>query len=645
MLNSPLPSSFLCLSQESIPLRVPKKRISCFQNGSGLLSLLAVAFLILTGLSANLNAEEQKWRHGLSLFGALKYQPGFKHFDYVNVAAPKGGTLRMGSIGTFDSLNPFILKGRPASLSGMIYDTLLQSSGDEPSSEYGLLAESMSYPEDFSSVTYRLRKNARWHDGKPVTPDDVIFSLEVLKKGHPRYAYYYANIIKVEKTGEHEVTFRFSQKGNRELPQITGQLTILPRHYWEGTDANGKKRDFFASTLTPPLGSGPYRIGKVVAGRHITVERVKDYWGEKLPVNVGRNNFDQLRADYFRDDTVALEAFKGNQFDVRFENSAKNWATAYKTKSVTKGDIIKSQFVTKNPERMQAFVFNTRRVKFVDARVRHAFNLAFDFEWANKSLFYNQYTRVSSFFEGSELAATALPKGRELEILNELRKDIPPQVFTEIYKNPVNGDTRRLRTNLRKARKLLERAGWKIKDRVLINAKTGEQMKVEVLLVSPSFERIVLPYKKSLEKLGIQVKVRTVDVSQYQNRLDGFDFDMVVSGWGQSLSPGNEQRDYWGSKAAKRKGSRNLVGIKNPAIDKLIEKIIYAKDRTELLHLTHALDRVLLWNHFVVPQWFSKGTRLARWNRFGFPEKLPDYQIGFPDIWWFDGAKAAKVKK
>ena len=429
------------------------------------------------------------------------------------------------------------------------------------------------------------------------------------------------------------------------MPQITGELTILPKHYWEGTDENGKKRDFFASTLVPPLGSGPYRITNVVAGRNITVERVKDYWGKDLPVNVGKNNLDVLRADYFRDDTVALEAFKGGQFDVRFENSAKNWATAYKVKSVTDGDIIKSQIVTKNPERMQAFIFNTRRERFNDARVRQAFNLAFDFEWANKNLFFDQYSRVASFFEGSELAATGLPQGRELEILEEFRSEVPAQVFTEVYKNPINGSPNLVRANLRKARKLLEEAGWQIKDRVLVNKKTGKKMELEVLLVSPAFERIVLPYKKSLERLGITVRVRTVDVSQYQNRVDAFDFDMIVGGWGQALSPGNEQRNYWGSETADRQGSRNLVGIKDGAIDKLIEKLIYAKDRSELVAVTRALDRVLLWNRFVVPQWYSKGTRLARWNRFGFPEKTPDYRIGFPDIWWFDEAKAAMVKK
>ncbi len=607
--------------------------------------ILAAVLLVVTGLSANLNAQEQKWQQGLSLFGELKYKPGFKNFDYVNVNAPKGGTLRMGSIGTFDSLNPFIIKGRAASLAGLIYDSLLTSSADEPSSYYGLLAEAVTFPDDYSSVTYRLRREARWNDGKPVTVEDVIFSLETLKKGHPRYAYYYADIDRAEKTDDHEVTFYFKKSGNRELPQITGELTILPKHYWEGTDENGKKRDFFSSTLVPPLGSGPYRIGKVVAGRNITVERVKDYWGKDLPVNVGKNNLDVLRSDYFRDDTVALEAFKGGQFDVRFENSAKNWATAYKVKSVTDGDIIKSQLVTKNPERMQAFIFNIRRDKFADVRVRQAFNLAFDYEWANKNLFFDQYTRVSSFFEGSELAARGLPLGRELEILEELRSEIPAQVFTEVYKNPVNGSPALVRGNLRKARNLLEEAGWKIKDRVLVNTKTGKKMELEVLLVSPAFERIVLPYKKSLERLGITIRVRTVDVSQYQNRVDSFDFDMIVGGWGQALSPGNEQRNYWGSETADRKGSRNLVGIKNPAVDKLIDKLIYAKDRSELVSVTRALDRVLLWNRFVVPQWYSKGARLARWNRFGFPAKTPEYRISFPDIWWFDEVKAASVKK
>lgn len=610
-----------------------------------ILPLLAGTILVFTGLFAQLNAAEHKWRHGLSLFGSLKYSADFKHFDYVNASAPKGGILRMGSNGTFDSLNPFILKGRAAGLSGMIYDTLMSPAGDEPSSEYGLLAEAVSYPDDYSSVTYRLRPQARWHDGKPVTPEDVIFSLETLKEAHPRYAYYYANIEKAEKTGNHEVTFYFNQKGNRELPQITGQLTILPKHYWEGTDAKGKKRKFLVSTLKPPLGSGPYRIGKVVAGRHITLERVKDYWGKNLPVNVGKNNFDQLRVDYFRDSTVALEAFKGNQFDVRFESSAKNWATAYKIKQVKNGNIIKAVFKTKNPAGMQAFIFNTRRSKFADARVRQAFNLAFDFEWANKNIFYGQYSRISSYFEGSELAAKKLPQGRELEILEELRADIPAEVYTRIYQNPENGKSGDLRSNLRKARKLLQDAGWTVKNNTLTNVKTGAALKLEVLLVSPLFERIVLPYKKSLERLGIKMSVRVVDSSQYQNRLRGFDFDMIISGWGQSLSPGNEQRDYWGSKAAGRRGSHNYIGIKNPAIDKLIENIIYAKDRSELVTMTRALDRVLLANHFVVPNWFFDGTRLARWNRFGFPEKLPDYQMGFPAIWWFDEAKAATVKK
>lgn len=607
--------------------------------------VLATLLVIFGGVFASTNAAEPKWRHGLSLFGELKYKPDFKHFDYVNPNAPKGGTLRRGGIGTFDSLNPFLIKGNAAASSGIIYDTLLQRSKDEPSSEYGLLAEAVSYPDDFSSVTYRMRPEARWHDGVPVTPEDVVFSFKTITKVHPGYAYYYANIQKVEKTAANQVTFSFNQKNNRELPQITGQLPIIPKHYWTGLDANGKKRNFSATTLTPPLGSGPYRIKEVVAGRHITVERVKDYWGKDLPVNIGRNNFDLLRTDYFRDSTVALEAFKGNRFDVRIESSAKNWATAYNTKSVKSGNIIKQVFKTVTPQGMQAFIFNTRHGKFSDARVRQAFNLAFDFEWANKNLFYDQYTRISSYFQGSELAALNLPIGRELEILEEFRGNIPEEVFTEVYENPSNGERHAVRVNLRKARNLLQSAGWKIKNQVLTNEKTGEQLTVEVLLVSPLFERIVLPYKKSLERLGVKMKVRTVDTSQYQNRLRKFDYDIIISSWRQSLSPGNEQRDYWVSKAADRDGSHNYAGIKNPAIDKLVEKLIFAKDREELVHLTQALDRVLLWNHYVVPQWYFDGTRTARWDRFSFPKKQPEYQIGFPDIWWFDEAKAAKVKK
>ena len=606
---------------------------------SGITAMATI--LVVSSLAV---AGEPRERHGLSLMGDLKYGPDFKHFDYVNPDAPKGGKLRLSTTGSFDSLNPFIVKGQAAGLVGYIYDTLMTSTQDEPSSEYGLIAKSVAYPEDYSWVIYTLRPEARWHDGKPVTPEDVIFSFEALKKGHPRYAYYYANITKAEKVGDQKVKFTFNQKGNRELPQITGQLFVLPKHYWEGTDANGKKRDFSSTTLEPPLGSGPYRVKDVKPGKSISVERVSDYWGKDLPVNVGRYNFDEIQVEYFRDTTVALEAFKADQFDVRVESSAKNWATAFEFPAIKNGDVIKDVLTSKGAEPMQSFAFNTRRSKFADPKVRRAFNHAFNFEWANKNLFFGQYNRVNSYFANSELAATGLPTGRELEILESVRDQVPPEVFTTEYENPVNNDTKDVRRNLRTARKLLEEAGWSIKGGKLVNSKTGEAMQVEFLLVSPLFERIVLPYTQSLKRLGIETKVRTVDSSQYQRRLETFDFDIVVGSWAQSLSPGNEQRNYWGSKSADRNGSRNLIGIKNPAIDKLIERIIFATDREDLVASTRALDRVLLWNHYLVPQWYFNGLRLARWNRFSFPDKRPTYGTGYPDTWWHDPTKTATIK-
>ena len=599
--------------------------------------------LLVMALPGSMSAQERDWHHGLSLFGSVKYEPGFAHFDYVDPEAPKGGVARLYTIGTFDSLNPYTFKGRAAGLVTLIYDTLMTPSLDEPSSEYGLLAEAATYPEDYSSVTYRLNAEARWHDGKPVSVEDVIFSLEELKKSHPFYAAYYKNIVKAEKTGEREVTFTFDQTGNRELPQITGQLPVLPKHWWTATDAGGKARDVSESTLEKPLGSGPYRVGDVKPGRSISVVRVDDYWGKDLPVNLGQNNFDELRLEYFRDDTIALEAFKGDQYDWRPEPSAKNWATAYDVSAVNSGRVVLDKFHLENVEPMQAFAFNIRREKFQDPRIRRAFNLAFDFEWANKTLFYGQYTRTDSYFANSELAATGLPSPEELALLEPIKDKVPPEVFTEEYQNPVNGMPQEQRVNLREARDLLQEAGWEVKGGVLVNSETGVPMTLEFLLVSPTFERIVLPYVQSLGRLGIKARVRTVDPSQYQNRLDGFDFDIVVASWSQSLSPGNEQRDFWGSAAADSSGSRNLVGIKNEAVDYLIDKIIFAKDRDELVAATRALDRVLLWNHYVVPQWHVPYERIARWDRFGRPDALPDHSIGFPNIWWWDRSKAAAV--
>ena len=609
----------------------------------GLTALGSMLGLRVVGVSAQ-DGTGPVWRHGLSLFGDLKYPADFPHFDYVKPDAPKGGRVRLFAVGSFDSLNPYTFKGEAAGIVGSIYDRLIKPALDEPGSEYGLIAEAVAHPPDFSSVSYRLRPQARFHDGRPITVEDIIWSMENLKKAHPFYNFYYGNIAKVEQTGEREVRFVFSAKGNRELPQITGQMPVLPKHWWTGKDASGKSRSLLDATLEPPLGSSAYRIRKVKAGESVVLERVKDYWAKDLPVNVGYDNFDEIELIYFRDDTVALEAFKADQYDWRDENNSKNWATAYDFPAVKRGDVILEKFHLKNSRGMQAFVFNLRRKKFQDRRVREAFNYAFDFEWANTNLFYGQYTRTNSFFSNSELAATGLPEGREREILEKVKDRVPPEVFTQEYRNPVNRTPADLRNNLRRAMKLLMEAGWKLgRDGILRNAK-GEPFEVEFLLVSPAFERIVLPYIRNLKRIGIRATVRTVDSAQYERRVKSFDFDIIVGGWGQSLSPGNEQRNYWGSAAADRPGSRNLAGIKDPAVDWLIEQIIFAKSRKDLVAATRALDRVLLWNFYVLPTWHITYERTARWNRFGKPAKIPDYSVGFPDIWWWDEEKAARIK-
>jgi microcin C transport system substrate-binding protein len=637
-----------------------------FLRSAAIAALLASAALT-TGAAAQ-TTPQPEWRHGISLFGSIKYPADFKHFDYVNPNAPKGGTVRMSAVGTFDNFNMVVsgVKGSLASGLDLVSETLMTSSLDEVSTEYGQIAESMRHPADFSSATYRLRAEAKWHDGKPITPEDVIYSLEVFKTNSPMFAGYYRHVVKAEKTGEREVTFTFDAPGNRELPQIVGQLTILPKHWWEGADKNGRKRDVTATTVEPPLGSGAYRIKSFETGRTIVYERVNDFWGRNLAVNIGRDNFDQIRFDYFRDPTVALEAFKADQLDWRSENSAKSWATAYDFPAIRDNRVVKDEFPIRNSGRMQGFAFNTRRDKFTDPRVRRAFNLVFDFEEMNRQMFYGQYTRIGSYFEGTELAwnwkpnsekssdeaaftapptaASGLPEGMELQILETVRDKVPPEVFTTPYKNPVGGSTEATRNNLREALRLLREAGWIVRERKLVNEKTGEPFTVEFLDNDPNSERLNLFYKPSLERLGIAVAVRTVDDSQYENRLRNWDFDLITSVWPQSLSPGNEQRDFWSSQAADRAGSRNLVGIKNPAVDALIDRIIYAKDRDELVAASRALDRVLLWNHYVVPQFTYPKARTARWDRFGRPEKMPIYGASaFPTVWWWDAARAAKT--
>jgi microcin C transport system substrate-binding protein len=606
---------------------------------------LVIASVLASLLAGHAGAEDAPVRHhALSLIGEPKYKADFTHFDYVNPNAPKGGRARIARVGSFDSLNPVLYRGAAAAGLGLIYETLMSDSLEEPSTSYGLIAEWASYPSDYSSVTFKLHDDARWHDGTPITVDDVIYSLEVNKAAHPRMALYYKNVTKAQSTGDREVTFTFDVKGNRELPQIMGQLTILPKHYWTGKDANGETRDPLKTTLEPPLGSGAYRIKDVKPGRTIAYERVADYWGKDLPVTKGQWNFDEIRFEYYRDETVAFESFKAGNLDYRQETSAKTWATAYDFAAVRDGNIILQEVEIERTQPMQSFVLNLRRPQFADRRVRQAFNYAFDFEWANKNLFFGQYERVGSYFQNSELAAPKeLPTGRELEILNEVKDQVPPEVFSKVHSNPVNDAQGHLRNNLRKAVKLLKEAGYEVKGGVLTDTKTGKPLEVEFLLVSPLFERIVQPYLRNLERLGIKGKIRLVDSAQYSRRLNGFDYDIVVGNFPQSDSPGNEQRDFWGSDAADRDGSMNLIGVKDPAIDRLIDRVIFTEDRAELVAATRALDRVLLWNDFVVPQWFAPKVRLAYWNRYGQPEKLPGLTPGFLQVWWFDQEKADRL--
>jgi len=601
---------------------------------------LALATILMAGLwGAVALAQNAPPRHALVQFGTPKYGPDFTHFDYVNPDAPKGGRLRQLATGTFDTLNPFILKGTPARGIGLVFETLLTGSQDEvdSSAEYGLIAESIEVPDDFSWVIFNLRQNGRWHDGKPITADDVVFSFETLTtKGHPFYRQYYANVAAAEKLDDYRVKFTFSGPTNRELPNIVGQLSVLPKHYYESIE-------FTETSLEAPIGSGPYRVSAFEPGRSIEYERVPDYWGAELPVSVGRYNFGSVRYDYYRDATVAREAFKSYEFDTYPEFSASAWATGYDFPAARNSLVIKEEIPDLTSPGMQAFIFNTRREIFVDRDVRHAVGLAFDFEWSNKALFFGQYKRTSSFFENMELAARGVPEGAELDYLTPHKDSLPEELFTRpfsVEKTDGSGNPRR---ELRTASRLLKSAGWQVRDGTLTHTTTGRVMKFEILLIQPSLEKIVLPFIGNLKKLGIEASVRTVDTAQYQSRTDTFEFDMVVDTFRQSFSPGNEQRDFWGSDAADRNGGRNLIGIKNPVVDALIEQIISAPDRPSLIAATRALDRVLLWEHYVIPQYYAPIDRLAYWDKFGQPETKPKFGVDLFS-WWIDPDKLAIVE-
>ena len=567
-------------------------------------------------------------KHGIAMHGEPRYGADFSHFDYVNPHAPKGGTLRLHVVANgFDSFNPFVIRGVAASgVSTYVYDTLLTSSDDEPFSAYGLIAESLETPADRSFVVFNLRPEARFQDGKPITAEDVAFSFELLTtKGHPFFRSYYSDVSKVTVESPHRIRFDFADD-NRELPLILGQLPILPKHFWA-------ERDFDRAGLTIPVGSGPYRIDSFDAGRSVTFRRVEDYWARDLPVSRGRHNIDQIRYDYYSDSTVALEAFKAGHYDFRLESSAKDWATAYTGDAFRRGRVTVEELDHGRPAGMQAFVFNTRKPQFSDPKVRQALAYAFDFEWANRNLFHDQYSRTQSFFENSDLASTGLPSEQELAILEPYRDRLPPEVFSKVYTPPTLAEGQTLRDNLRIAMQLLREAGYEVRNGKMIHATSGQPLRFEILLHQKNFERIVLPFKTNLERLGIEVDVRLVDTNQYVQRVRAFDFDIITQVLPQSNSPGNEQRDYWHSANADVQGSRNFMGIRNPVVDELLELVIRAPDRESLVHRVRALDRVLLWHHYVIPQWYLGVDRIAYWNHLQRPEQVP--KAGFNlSTWW-----------
>ncbi|WP_315920648.1 extracellular solute-binding protein [Mesorhizobium sp. SP-1A] len=606
----------------------------------------------LAGALAPANAEE--WRTTSSLLGDSKYGENFQRYDYVNPDAPKGGTLNSTVQGTFDSFNPYIVQGSPAAGfsqfgGGLLYDTLMEQATDEGSVYHPLVAEAYKYPDDYSSVTYRLNPNAKWHDGKPITVEDVVWSFNMLKANSPMYNRYFENVTEAVATSEREVEFRFNQKGNRELPKILGDLVVLPKHWWEGTDKNGKKRDIARPTLEPPLGSAAYKIKSFKPGAEIIWERVPDYWGAKLPVKIGRENFDARRYTYFLDESASWLAFiKGGFEDINSENSARRWMTVYNFPALKAGDVIKKEFKANSRAAMQGFVMNTRRPLFQDRRVREALSYAFDFDTINRTQSFGLNTRITSYFMGSDLASSGLPRGEELKILDQYKDQLPPELFTQEFRLPVYDTPQAERKNLKAAVDLFAQAGWVIKNGKMVNAKTGQPFAFEILDHRQGAEPTINPYIANLRKIGVNATLRLIDDTQYINRVNNFDFDVITAVLPQSDSPGNEQRDYWSSKAAGTAGSRNYSGIRSPVVDAMVDRVIFAKDRNDLIAATHALDRVLLWNYYVVPQFTRPDVWLAYWNKFGLPDKQPTY-LG-PDVesWWVDldkeKALAAKYK-
>ena len=588
-------------------------------------------YIIILFLFFNINvsiASDENYEHAISVFNEIKYKNNFKYFDYVNPNAPKKGVIKLAERGTFDSLNQFILKGLPAIGLDNIYDSLLVTSLDEPLTAYGLIAKGMKVSEDNTSITFFLNQNAVWHDNNPVTSYDIEWTFNtILEKGHPSYKSYYSDIKSIEIIDKYTIKFHFKNDNNRELPIIIGQMKILPKHFW-------KDKRFDSSVLSIPLGSGPYKIKEVNLGKNITYERVKHHWAQKLPVNIGHNNFNEIHYDYYRDSNVMIEALKANEYDFRSENISKEWATAYNDLKNNTA-FIKEEIDHELPQGMQAFIYNMRKDIFKNIELRKALALAFDFEWTNKTLFYGQYIRSSSYFSNSDLASSGLPSKEEMTTIKKLKNKVPKEILTEIYNPGKTDGSGNSRKNLRKAIQILKEANYKLENKILKDSD-GRQIKFEILLISPAFERIVGPFIKNLKKLGVEANIRIVDTAQYKNRLDSYDFDMVVMARGQSLNPGNEQRNFWSSKSANINGSANWIGIKNKTIDELIELIIQAPNRKKLIIYTKLLDRVLLHNHYVIPHWHIKIWRVAYWNSIKRPDNLPKYSLGFPQTWWYN---------
>ncbi|MCZ6842810.1 MAG: extracellular solute-binding protein [SAR324 cluster bacterium] len=593
---------------------------------------LGMALLLAPGLCALAQAAS----HGAALGGGLKYPRGFAHYEHANPAAPKGGRIALPGFGKYDTLNPFTLKGRPPLLlQRLVFETLMDTSADEPFSVYGLLAESIEIAPDGMAVTFRLNPKARFADGKPVTAADVVFSFQVLRSeaASPFYRYYYNDISSVKALDRLTVRLGFARR-NRELPLIAGQIPVLPRHYYQGKDFG---RDFVLNAM----GSGPYRVGSYDIGKNIIYQRRKDFWGRDLGVNRGRYNFGQVVVKYFRDQFVMLEALKAGEIDFMAINSSKQWARDVGGKKWEKGYLVKEKLKHQNNAGMQGFAFNVRLPIFQNRDLRHALALAFDFEWSNRTLFHGQYTANDSYFANSELAARGLPSPAELALLNPLKQHVAPEVFTKPVEQVGKG-YRNIRQRLRAAKRLLAKAGWEVRQGVLVHAATGRKMRFTVTLVSPAFERIVEPYLNKLRRLGVQADIKVVDDAVYEKLVKSHKYEMIVANFGQSQSPGNEQRDYWHSSSAAQEGSRNLIGVSNPAVDALVEAIIKAPGREALVTATRALDRVLWHEYYVVPHWYIAAHRVAYWNKLGRPAQLPLYYGPLRHLmdWWVDPAKA-----